>query len=166
MQQDFEPKNSVKQIEFSPIESCENLISKQSDIDHMGNIAAYNIKTHKIIMPAKESFSSVQAYYKTLFHEMIHREAKELGEELQGSMDKESYSKEELIAEIGANFLANFCGLDIEETLSNSKAYVQSWIKQLESNPQLIISASSKAQKRFDSILKRAGIELKQEVIE
>jgi antirestriction protein ArdC len=159
MPKDFTPKNPVKQIDFSPIESCENLIAKQSaDIEHAGNVAAYSISSHKIIMPAKESFSSVQAYYKTLFHEMIHREAKELGEELQGSMDKESYSKEELVAEIGANFLANFCGLNIEETLNNSKAYVQGWIKQLESNPQLIISASSKAQKRFDSILKRANL--------
>ena len=65
----------------------------------------------------------------------------------------ETYSKEELTAEIGAAFLCTKTKISNQKTLTNSKAYIQSWIKVLEKNPKWILSASSKAQKAAEFIL-------------
>jgi antirestriction protein ArdC len=64
----------------------------------------------------------------------------------------ESYSKEELIAEMGAAMLAGMAGIS-DATLSNSASYLQAWINRLKSDSRLIISAASHAQKSTDYIL-------------
>jgi antirestriction protein ArdC len=70
----------------------------------------------------------------------------------------ESYSKEELIAEMGAAMLVGIAGIS-QTTLSNSAAYLQTWIKRLKSDSRLIISAASHAQKAADYILGKTQTE-------
>jgi len=65
-----------------------------------------------------------------------------------GSRD---YSKEELVAEMGAAFLCSQAG--IENTIDNSAAYLQSWIKKLKGDPKLAVMAAAQAQKAADYIL-------------
>lgn len=67
----------------------------------------------------------------------------------------EDYSKEELIAEIGAAALVNHAGLETSGTLTNSAAYIQSWLKALQDDKRLIVSASGKAEKAVNLILNR-----------
>jgi antirestriction protein ArdC len=61
------------------------------------------------------------------------------------------YSREELIAEMGAAMLCGISG--IETTVENSAAYLQSWINRLRGDSRLLISAASAAQKAADYIL-------------
>ncbi len=65
----------------------------------------------------------------------------------------EDYSKEELVAEIGAAMLCNHLKLDSEKAFKNSVGYLQSWMKKLENDPKLIVYAASKAEKAVKFIL-------------
>ena len=67
------------------------------------------------------------------------------------SFGSETYSKEELTAEIGASMLCGLTGI-INQTIDNSASYIQSWLKALKNDKSLIISASQKAQKAVDHI--------------
>jgi antirestriction protein ArdC len=66
-----------------------------------------------------------------------------------------SYSLEELIAEIGAAFLNNHCGILNEDTLTYSSAYIQGWLNKLRDDKKFIVEASGKAQKAVDYILNK-----------
>ena len=65
----------------------------------------------------------------------------------------EAYSKEELIAEIGASALMNAAGLETPNSFRNSAAYIQNWLRVLKNDKRLIISASGKAEKAVQMIL-------------
>ena len=60
------------------------------------------------------------------------------------------YSKEELVAEMGAAFLCAATGIDPDATLTNSAAYIKNWLRVLNDDPQMIVQAASKAQKAAD----------------
>jgi len=68
----------------------------------------------------------------------------------------DNYSKEELVAEMGAAMLCGVAGID-SQTLDNSAAYLQTWINKLKSDSRLIVSAASQAQKAADCILARTA---------
>jgi len=106
-----------------------------------------------IKIPAIEHFNSSDEYYSTLFHEHVHGTGHEsrLKRDLKGRYDKDSYSFEELVAEFGAAFLCNACGID--NTVENSTAYLQSWLKTFKNDPSMLVHAASKAQKASDYIL-------------
>lgn len=143
-----------KAIEFAPIEACQKLIENFSiPINHGGNSASYSPLFHRIDMPAKESFSSVELYYVTLFHEIGHSIAKELGEDLSANFGSDPYAKEELVAELFASFCLAQVGIDSTDLFNHSLAYLQSWQKKLMDDSNVLISAASKATKRFNWLL-------------
>ena len=97
-------------------------------------------------MPSKESFKSVEFYYSVLFHELTHSTGQKKRLDRPGITDpinfcSHSYSKEELIAELGAAFLCSKAGID--NTIENTTAYIGSWLKVLKSqdNAKWIIEA-------------------------
>ena len=65
----------------------------------------------------------------------------------------ETYSKEELVAEIGAASLMNEMGFETEESFRNSVAYIQNWLKALRNDKKMVISAAGKAEKAAKMIL-------------
>ena len=69
----------------------------------------------------------------------------------------ESYSKEELIAEVGSAMLCNHVGVEIPETFENSVAYIQSWVKVLKDkdNVRLVTTAASAAQRAVNFVLEK-----------
>ena len=69
----------------------------------------------------------------------------------------EAYSKEELVAEIGASALVNASGLETAASFRNNAAYVQNWLQVLKSDKRFIVSASGKAEKAVALILGSAG---------
>jgi len=115
--------------------------------------AYYVPSNDTVITPPIENFISSESYYSVLFHELTHstmhpaRCARDVGGHFFGSQD---YSKEELIAEIGACYLCHFAG--IEGTFDNSAAYIKNWLSALRNDPKFIIMASSGAQKAVDYI--------------
>jgi antirestriction protein ArdC len=75
----------------------------------------------------------------------------------------ELYSKEELVAEMGAAYLCAIAGIANEHTDRNTTAYIQSWIAQLEQDNRLIVHAAANAQKAVDLIV---GTTFEQEITE
>lgn len=145
-----------------PISECEKLFSSYTDrpvINHGGNKACYFPSLDKIDMPIKESFENSQAYYATLFHEMIHSTGHKSRLNRKGitntvSFGSNEYSFEELIAEIGSAFLCSKAGID-NIVFDNSASYIAGWIKILDSDSKCIVQAASAAQKATNYILKK-----------
>jgi antirestriction protein ArdC len=63
----------------------------------------------------------------------------------------DSYSREELIAEMGSAMLCGVAGIE-QSTVANSVAYLQSWTARLKGDSRLVVSAASAAQKAADYI--------------
>ena len=119
-------------------------------------------------MPHKQQFESAESYYATLFHELAHstghpsRVGRE-GIENFNSFASDSYSKEELVAEMSSAFLCGVSGIS-PAVIGQSAAYLQSWISRLKGDSRLLISAASAAQKASDYILgKRSATEAETE---
>lgn len=63
------------------------------------------------------------------------------------------YSKEELVAEIGAATVNSYCGIETPASFRNSAAYLQGWLSALRKDPTMIITAAGKAEKAVNYIL-------------
>jgi len=93
-----------------------------------GDQAFYRPSTDSITLPLLAQFKETAEYYSTAFHEMIHSTGhKTRLDRLEKTafFGSEAYSKEELIAEIGAATLVNHAGLETSRSFRNSAAYVQ-----------------------------------------
>lgn len=121
-----------------------------------GDRAFYRPSTDSITLPLLAQFKDTAEYYSTLFHEMTHStgHASRLNRLTKvAAFGSEEYSKEELIAEIGAAALVNHAGLETSGSLTNSAAYIKSWLAALRDDKRLIVSASGKAEKAVNLIL-------------
>ena len=121
-----------------------------------GDSAYYQPALDRIVLPLLKQFTETAEYYGTAFHEMIHSTGhmKRLAR-LDGTahFGGEEYSKEELIAEIGAAALVNHCKLETPDSFTNSAAYIQNWLQVLKSDNRFIVSAAGKAEKAVNLIL-------------
>lgn len=102
------------------------------------------------------SVTKPEFYYKTLFHELTHSTGHEsrLNRNLKGNtgFGSASYSKEELIAEMGASFLSGRAGIFEAPQLEQAAAYIAAWIRELKNDKSLVIKAAAQAQKAADYI--------------
>ena len=121
-----------------------------------GDQAFYRPSTDSITLPLLAQFKETAEYYSTAFHELTHS----TGHSTRlNRLDKtayfgsEAYSKEELIAEIGAAALVNHAGLETANSFRNSAAYVQNWLKILRDDKRFIVSAAGRAEKAVNLIL-------------
>ena len=141
------------------IEQCEAIVKRMPNPPEIQQDAraCYRPSTDTVGMPSKPLFNSSEEYYSTLFHELTHstghasRVGREGIEQL-NTFGSESYSKEELVAEMGAAMLCGLMGL-APQTLGNSAAYLQSWLGALKSDSRMVVTAASAAQKAVDYIL-------------
>lgn len=140
----------------SPIEEAERIISNMPNRPSIvnGKDALYRGSTDTVEIPTRSSFISSEAYYGTLFHELAHSTGHEsrLNRPIKNRFGTDPYAKEELVAEIGAAFLAAVARLENPFTIENSGAYIQSWIRRFRDDSGLIVTAASQAQKAADYI--------------
>ena len=121
-----------------------------------GDRAFYQPATDSITLPLLAQFKETAEYYGTAFHELIHSTGHKtrLDRLAQTAFfGSEAYSKEELIAEIGAAALVNHAGIETSASLRNNAAYVQSWLRVLKNDKRFIVSAAGKAEKAARLIL-------------
>jgi len=147
---------------FASIEAAENIIATMPNkplIEHMGNRAYYNPRSDSVTLPIVTSFETAEEYYSTAFHELTHstmhecRLARKVKDEVHRFGD-EGYSKEELVAEMGASFLCGHAGIE-NNTIENSAAYIQGWLRALKNDKTLLVHAAAQAQRSTDYILNR-----------
>lgn len=141
------------------IQDAENLISEYSsranlEITHVNQLQAYYMPCkHLVNIPDMDRFKSTDGYYSTFFHELVHSTGnKNLltrfpDDAIQAAFGSDSYSREELVAEIGANMLLHSMNMDTDKSNRNSVAYVQNWLHALKNDKRLIVSAAGHAEK-------------------
>jgi len=164
------PAIPISQNEGQPLEKAAAIVAnaKLCPIHHAGFAAVYSPTDDVIRLPAPTTFRSQEDYFKVLFHEMTHATGHSSRLDREGitqpsKFGSERYSKEELIAELGAAFLSNEAGILNQVQFDNSAAYLASWIKKFENDPRMIVSAASQAQRSADYVL---GIEYKESLQE
>jgi antirestriction protein ArdC len=153
-----EPAENQPQVQ--PIEACEQVVDAwlgKPMIRHGGDCASYSKVLDSVQMPERTSFDSVEEYYSTLFHELTHSTGHltRLNRSTLTDFERfgdQNYSREELVAEMGAAFLAGYCGID-NLTINNSAAYLANWLDTLKNDSRMVLVAASQAQKAADLIL-------------
>lgn len=126
--------------------------------EQASNEAYYSPNRDTVVVPMKEQYQHINEYYSTTFHELIHstghkKRLNRLETSTVASFGSETYSKEELVAEIGSATLLNILEIETQRTFTNSVAYIQNWLIVLRNDNRFIISASSQAKKAIDYIL-------------
>ncbi len=153
-------------VKFQPIEKCEQVVTampKRPEIKHGGPRACYAPALDVVTMPEARLFNSSEAYYCTLFHELTHATGhvsrlnrKEITNPNRFGSDP--YSREELVAEMGAAFLCGHCAIE-QQTIDQSASYIESWLAKLKEDRKLVVQAAAQAQKACDFILNSTPVE-------
>ena len=126
--------NECEELEFKDQLNCEefiNNLTEKADLEikfGQRTHGSYSPIFDYIKMPLKQHFVSEVKFYTTLFHEIIHwtGHEKRINRNLhEGFNDKNKYSFEELIAEMGSMLLALQFG--ITDELLNSIRYLKGW---------------------------------------
>jgi len=164
----------ISQIDFSDVEEKYNsLVAKRkanikdnkfnADIEEFISLTKAEIKSVKndgafyspmqdyISVPNINTFEKSDTYYTTLLHELTHWTGhKTRLDRLKPVVHQlsESYSKEELIAELGSCFLA--AEFNLTPDYRNSAAYIQGWSQFINDNQNAIFSASTEASKAVE----------------
>ena len=121
-----------------------------------GDRAFYRPSTDEVVLPIRKQFVSTAEYYSTIFHELTHSTGhpSRLNRlDKVAAFGSDVYSKEELVAEIGAAALVNHVGLETSTSLRNNAAYIQNWLQVLKGDKRFIVSAAGKAEKAVNLIL-------------
>ncbi len=166
----LESKLEITERPIFTIDRCENLVNSyigyhgiEFDPGTVSRRAYYRPCEDKIVVPNIKQHDSAEEYYSTLFHEMVHstghptRLCRFKINDTEAAFGSETYSREELVAEIGSAFLIEECGISSAETLNNSAGYIQSWIKALRDDSNAILYAAAKAEKAVELIKSAAA---------
>ena len=148
------------------IAACEQIVAdmpQRPGIRYGGDKAFFRPWTDTVHMPRRETFISSEAFYGTLFHELSHSTGHEDRLNRKSLTDgtpfgSPTYSREELVAEMGAAFLCAMAGIE-DPTIQNSASYIASWLRFVKSDPKALVIAGAQAQKASDFILGAAGVE-------
>ena len=127
-------------------------------IKHGGSRAYYSKSRAFIALPVKDSFESLEFYYSTAFHEIVHWSGHKsrLNRKFGNRFADQDYAFEELVAEIGSAFLGANTGISFEEM--RHPEYINSWLQILKKDSRAIFTAAAKAQTAADFVLDKAGL--------
>jgi len=155
-------KYTVKrEMQWTPSEGLERIADSYAGappISHQAQGRAYyDPIADSITMPPREAFDTLSGYAETLLHELTHstghasRLDRFKGDDKPHGFGSRPYAREELVAEIGAMMLMSHAG--IEPEIDNGAAYIASWLKALDGDKSLVITAAARAQKAVNHIL-------------
>jgi antirestriction protein ArdC len=132
-----------------PVQACENIVRgiRANVKVELGPRAAYYPMLDVVEMPYIGDFTSVEEYYSTLFHEIMHATETRCGV----PQGRENYAYNELRADLGAAMLCSYAGLQYD--IKNTAAYVDGWRRRIGEDPRLIMTASREAMEGVEYIL-------------
>lgn len=156
----LESRFKTETFDHDPVEEAEKIVRGYADCPEIrfeSGQAYYHKVLDYISVPPLKDFKNPHEYYSTLFHEMVHstghpNRLNRHGIAAPAAFGDESYSKEELVAEMGAAMLCVVCGIE-NSTIENSAAYIASWLEKLRNDKRLVVHAAAQAQKAADYIL-------------
>lgn len=152
--------NESKTFAHDPIEEADKVINDYYQREGIqleicpSNEAYYSPSEDKVVCPLREQFQNVGEFYSTLFHETTHSTGapSRLNREKHSKFGDEKYSKEELVAEMGAAYSLGRLGIENNYTQKNSAAYLQNWLKALKNDKNLFVGACSRAEEAVNFI--------------
>lgn len=150
------PALTVEKNDNPRIEELDALLTAYPQkMIHESCIPCYSPTDKAIRMPSLSGFKDSVSYYSTWAHELAHQIGDMKGG-LKGSTSRESYSEEELNAELTSIYVIASMGFSNvgDDEWRNSVAYTQHWFKRLKDDPQILMRAASEAKRRGDMILK------------
>lgn len=168
-------KLMVKREPVPTLAGINTLLDKYTtkpEIHHSASDSAhYSPLFDRINLPMPEQFTSAESMAQTIAHELVHSTGHESrldrfkGDDKPTQFGCASYAREELVAEIGAVMALAEVGVTID--LAQNASYIAGWLKALENDTSLILSASAKAQKAVDYMLgiKHEDIETADETV-
>lgn len=147
---------------LNPMDEADRIVDGYPNpprIDFQGDKACYLPQEDAIRMPELNRFEKMEEYYSTLFHELIHSTGHDRRLNRSTLIElcpfgSTNYSKEELVAEMGAAMLCGECGIE-QAVMDNSASYIAGWLKRLQNDSHLVVLAAGKAQQAADYILGR-----------
>lgn len=153
--------------EVKPVAEADRIISEYVEregiqfVEEITDEAYYSPALDLVHVPAKEQYTNINEYYSTAYHELTHSTGhhsrlNRLTTGANAAFGSQIYSKEELVAEIGAASMLNILGLETPNSFHNSTAYIQSWLQVLRGDPKFIVSAASRAEKAVNYIMGKA----------
>jgi antirestriction protein ArdC len=150
----------------APIAACEQIVAGMPSAPRIvesidGDGAYYSPRLDVVHMPSRSRFRRSEDFYAVLFHELTHStgHASRLDRATlrdAGRFGDANYSREELVAEMGAAFLCGVAGIDSNDAVEQSAAYLKGWLSALRADPRMLVVAAAQAQKAADYILGRA----------
>jgi len=139
----------VQAAPFEPVEAAEAYFSViPAQVEHVGAQPCYVPSLDKIRLPQREAFGTPTAYYCTRAHETVHwvGHFSRLDRDLTARFGEAAYCMEEMVAEMGAAFVAAAVGLDTEKAIREDHApYLAGWLKKLREDKRAIFTAATKA---------------------
>lgn len=139
---------------WEKFEKAEEIITNSKiKIDYKAqNNAYYSPTLDKITLPERSQFKGSEEFYNVAFHELTHATGAphRLNRFSLNIPKKEEYAFEELVAELGAVFMAQSLGF--EKLLKPSAFYLKSWLKALKNDTSFIFKASLQASKAYNYI--------------
>ena len=126
----------IETHEHDSIEATDQIVGAMPnppEIHHAGSKAFYSSMTDRVTMPPRNLFVSAEEYSATLLHELAHstghpKRLARAGITEAAAFGSAVYSKEELIAEMGAAYLCAEAGIS-NTVIANQAAYVAGWLK-------------------------------------
>jgi antirestriction protein ArdC len=164
--EDIKPKfnNKALTYEHTPVEMAEKVVAEYVERENLHleikdtNRACYSPLFDCVEIPMRKQFKEGAEYYSTLFHELTHStgHAKRLNRPEVVNVNffgSEDYSKEELVAEMGAAFLCQAMQIECEKAFKNSASYIAGWLRALKNDKKLVVMAAAKAEKAAEYIM-------------
>jgi antirestriction protein ArdC len=124
-------------------------------IHQVSNQAFYRPDTDQITLPERVQFATPEGYYGTALHELTHwtGHKSRLDRTTGSRFGDNAYAAEELVAELGATFLASHFGIEKVEPHMDHAAYLGSWLKVMKSDPKALYTTAKLAQSASEFLL-------------
>ena len=152
LDKDYEPTDVVMSVQVNKIAERMGVEIVNTNV----NEAFYNATKDVINLPPAERFFTQEEQDATALHELMHATGAATRLNRPGIVEArttEKYAFEELVAEIGATFMSAELGLLFSDTVMDThNAYVKSWIKRIEENPDALTDAFDEAKKACDYV--------------
>ena len=152
--------------EIKPIEVAEEVIKgyldREQDLkfinDRESDRAYYSPSLDEVVVPMISQYEIPEEYYSTTFHELTHstmheKRCNRKDENKTSHFGNADYSREELVAELGAAMLCNRIGIENEKAFKNSASYIKGWLSALKNDPKMIVWAAGRSEKAAKYIL-------------
>ena len=156
----LERRGGAAEPEWKTHQNAELVIRESGvPVTHVnGDRAYYNMAIDRVTLPEQGQFPTANAYYQTALHELGHAtghprrmDRATLQAGIKEGFGSEAYAREELRAEMSAMMTGDRVGVGHDG--SRGAAYVESWLKVLDKEPQEMYRAASEAQKISDYLV-------------